>query len=457
MAPPALRWPRQIRYIVGNEACERFSFYGMRSILVLFLAGTLLGETPAAQREPHAKEILHLFMMGVYFFPLLGGYLADRRWGKYRTILWLSLVYCAGHACLALFDDQPTGFYLGLFLITLGSGGIKPCVAAFVGDQFTAGDKALLPRVFAAFYWSINLGSLGASLLIPWLLRNHGPKVAFGLPGVLMLLATVIFWLGRRQYRELPPVGHDPHSFGRVLLTAWRAPATPGTPFLDRALATHPREAVEGVRAVLRILKIFAFIPFFWMLFDQKASAWVLQAKRMELDVGLFVFHPAQLQFINPALVMLLVPLTTKVLYPMLDRTRFPLTPLRRMTAGMFLAALSFVVMAWLERALNQGAHLSVLWHIVPYLALTVAEIFVSVTGLEFAYAQAPLSMKGTIMSFWYLAVAGGNLVVAVVTRLNVFHGAESFLFYAAIVSLAGVGLGLVARRHVSSEFFRAG
>jgi proton-dependent oligopeptide transporter, POT family len=114
--------PRQIPYIIGNEACERFSFYGMRNILVQFLISSMiLSYLPEAERQGMAKEVFHSFVIGVYFFPLLGGWLADRFFGKYHTILWLSLLYCAGHACLALFDANRTGFYAGLFFIALGS------------------------------------------------------------------------------------------------------------------------------------------------------------------------------------------------------------------------------------------------------------------------------------------------------------------------------------------------
>lgn len=154
---------------------------------------------------------------------------------------------------------------------------------------------------------------------------------------------------------------------------------------------------------------------------------------------------------------MMLVPFTTGVLYPALERRRFSFTPVRRMTVGMFMAGLSFVLVALIQIALDRGVRLSVAWQLVPYIALTIGEVLVSVTGLEFAYSQAPREMKGTIMSFWLLTTAAGNLVVAVVARLNVFSGAASFLFYAALVSLAGVGLGLVGRRHVNTEFFREG
>src|SRR5947209_2185935 len=153
---PRARLPRQIAYIIGNEGCERFSFYGMRNILTQFLVSSSLLFTATevvsrAERESAAKEVFHTFVLGVFFFPLLGGWLADRFLGKYRTILYLSLVYCVGQAFLAVFVDNQTGFFTGLFLIALGSGGIKPCVSTFVGDQFDQTNKSLAKVVFDAF------------------------------------------------------------------------------------------------------------------------------------------------------------------------------------------------------------------------------------------------------------------------------------------------------------------
>ena len=337
------RMPRQIPYIMGNEACERFSFYGMRNILVQFLVSSvLLAYLPEAEREGMAKEVFHTFVIGVYFFPLLGGWLSDRFFGKYNTVLWFSLVYCAGHACLALFEGNRTGFYTGLFLIALGSGGIKPLVVSFVGDQFDQSNKHLAKIVFDFFYWTINFGSFFASLLMPLFLRNFGPSIAFGIPGILMFIATLLFWLGRKQYVRVPPTqGKDPHSFYNVARTALtsevRGQGRPGwwvavagfalaallllcwllehvlgmslafwpekfnfvvtfclalgvviafggmgvSMQLDRARGLHPDEAVDSVRSVLRILIIFALTTPFWSLFDQKASTWVLQGKEM--------------------------------------------------------------------------------------------------------------------------------------------------------------------------------
>src|SRR5207244_2862437 len=197
----------------------------MRNILTQFLVSSALlfaatEAVPQAEREGAAKEVFHTFVLGVYFFPLLGGWLADRFLGKYRTILYLSLIYCVGQACLAAFVDNKVGFVTGLLLIALGSGGIKPCVSAFVGDQFDQTNKTLAKVVFDAFYWIINFGSFFASLLMPLFLRRLGPSVAFGIPGLLMFISTVILWLGRRQYVRVPPAPPHPDSFLRVVRSA---------------------------------------------------------------------------------------------------------------------------------------------------------------------------------------------------------------------------------------------
>ncbi|HZR08662.1 MAG TPA: MFS transporter [Myxococcales bacterium] len=450
--------PPQIPFIIGNEACERFSFYGMRNILTVFLIDWLLAnQIPGrGDREAAAKATFHLFVFGVYFTPLLGGFLADRYLGKYRTILYISLIYCAGHACLALFPDDRTGFYAGLALIALGSGGIKPCVSALVGDQFTADNKHLVNKVFAVFYWSINLGSFFASLLIPKTLRLFGPAVAFGIPGVLMAIATFVFWLGRDHYVKVPPARSDPHSFGAVMRSAWRN-RRQGGKFLDRARAEQPAEAVEGVKAVFRVLSIFAFIPFFWMLFDQKASTWVVQARSMNLRIGPWQFEPSQMQLVNPALVMLLIPVTTGVVYPFFKRRGWELTPLRRMPIGIALGATAFAIAGILNVPVAAGQRISVVWQVVPYVVLTIGEILVSVTGLEFAYTQAPLTMKSVIQSFWNLTTAAANLAVALASALAFFQGTALFFYYAAFAYLAALGLALVARRYKVVDWYQRG
>ena len=463
------RFPPQIRFIIGNEGCERFSFYGMKNTLTFFLINYLLVALPSPEREATGKAHYHLFVSACFLTPLFGGYLADRFLGKYRTIFALSILYTCGNLCLALFVDSKAGFYTGLGLIALGTGGIKPCVSSFVGDQFTEKNKHLVKHVFALFYWIINFGSFFASASIPKTLEVFGPRVAFGIPGVLMIASTVVLWLGRRLYIDVPPTGANPHSFFRVLrdaLGSRRAargaagsaqPAGSERPhWLDAAADLHPPEAIEGAKAVLRVLLIFSPIPLFWALWDQKGSTWVLQATRMDLQLGPVKLAASQLMALNPLLVMLIIPFTSLVLFPALERRGVRLTPLRRMGAGMVITGLSFAAVGALQLFIDRGQTLSVLWQAGPYLLLTLGEVLVSTTGLEFAYTQAPRQMKGTIMSFWLLAVTVGNLITAAIAGLNVFAGAAQFFFFAIAILLAAAAFALLARRYVVRDFFQA-
>jgi len=419
------RMPRQIPYIIGNEACERFSFYGMRNILTPFLITSLLLYLPEAERAGIAKDVFHTFVIGVYFFPLLGGWISDRFFGKYNTILWLSLLYCVGQACLAMFVDNRTGFYVGLFLIALGSGGIKPLVSAFVGDQFDQSNKALAKVVYDAFYWTINFGSFFASLLMPRIMTSWGAAWAFGIPGILMLVATVIFWSGRKKYMHMPPTPSNPHSllhvarsallmpgegrggtllaaFGTALAVAmfagWAlAPgwwpehfnfvitfclalgvfilfAGIGTSMqLERARGLHPDSAVDGVRAVLRILIVFAIVTPFWSLFDQKASTWILQGNAMVMPHDAWwwpswlVQKPAQMQALNPLLVMLLIPFNNLVLYPFLRKLGFKVTALRRMGWGIAFSGFAWIAAALIQLSIDGGSPTSIAWQVLPY------------------------------------------------------------------------------------------
>lgn len=507
------KMPRQIPYIIGNEACERFSFYGMRNILVQFLiTSLLLQEITAEGRAGEAKDIMHSFMIGVYFFPLLGGWLADRFFGKYHTILWFSLVYCAGHLCLALFENSREGFFLGLGLIALGAGGIKPLVASFMGDQFDQSNKHLAKIVFDAFYWIINFGSLFASLLIPLVLKNWGPQWAFGIPGILMFIATFVFWLGRKRYVLVPLPPKDPHSFASVVRTALTTRVTgqgrPGLVIavlglvlaaasfslvgslgiviclclalvsilagigggtwlqLERARGQHPAEAVEGVRSVLRVLVIFALTTPFFSLFDQKASTWVLQGQQMQMPSW---FTASQMQALNPLLVMILIPFNNLVLYPALRRFGFEPTALRRMTAGIAFSGLAWIVVGGIQVVMDGGNAMSIFWQMLPYALLTFGEVLVSATGLEFAYSQAPQAMKGVVMSFWNLTTTIGNLWVllsnAAVRNDVVTHKIAStglseaaflMFFFAGFAFVAALAFGWYAKRYRMVDNYRS-
>ncbi|MCB0368913.1 MAG: MFS transporter, partial [Bdellovibrionales bacterium] len=230
------KYPPQIKYIVGNEAAERFSFYGMKSILIVFMTKQLLIE------DSSAVSFYHSFTAACYLLPLLGAFISDRFLGKYKTIMGLSLVYCLGHLILALFESK-MGLLGGLTLIAIGSGGIKPCVSAHVGDQFQADQKHLMENIFNIFYWMVNFGAFFATILTPWTYSHFGSKIAFGIPGILMFIATLVFWLGRKLYVIVPPSGKNPNSFIKVV---WSGIKNRKGSFRKSANHDHPNEAVSG-------------------------------------------------------------------------------------------------------------------------------------------------------------------------------------------------------------------
>jgi proton-dependent oligopeptide transporter, POT family len=389
----AQKMPSGIPYIIGNEAAERFSFYGMKAILVTYMTLHL------GMADGQASSWLHNFNAAVYAFPFIGALIADIFWGKYKTILTLSIVYTAGHGVLALAEFRPdmaTDFLVvGLTLIAIGSGGIKPCVSANVGDQFTSRNAHLIERAFSYFYLSINFGSFFATLLIPWTLKAFGPSLAFGLPGIFMAIATLVFWLGRRKFTVIPPAG------GAFI----------------RDLVSPP-----VLKTIAGLLLIYVFIGVFWSLYDQTYSSWILQARSdlmiKTVDLGLFSFTvlPEQILAVNPLLILTLTPLFTFFVYPWMSRV-MRVTPLRKIGIGFVITALSFVVIGMAEGRIAAGEPVSVSWQLWAYFIITAAEVMVSITALEFSYQQAPNRMKSFIMSLFLLSITFGNLIAGEVNR----------------------------------------
>jgi POT family proton-dependent oligopeptide transporter len=416
--------PAGIPYIIGNEAAERFSFYGMRTILVVFMTQYLMGAGGelAPMSDEDAKGWYHLFVSAVYFTPLLGAILADVWWGKYKTILLLSLVYCGGHLALAL-DDSRMGLAIGLGLIALGAGGIKPCVSAHVGDQFGHGNRRLISRTFGWFYMAINVGAFASTLLTPWLLKHHGPHWAFGVPGVLMALATFMFWAGRNKFVHVPPSGKA---------------------FLSEAFSP------ESLRIFGRLGMIYVFIAVFWSLYDQTGSSWVLQAQQMDRHFLGFELLPSQIQAVNPLLIIVLIPLFSYVIYPVLGKV-MKLTPMRKVAMGFLLAAAAFSISSLAQEQIDAGGTPGITWQLLAYLVLTCGEVMVSITALEYSYTQAPRAMKSFIMALFMLSVSLGNTFTSVVNFFIqnddgtlMLEGAEYYWFFTILMAVTAVLFGLL-------------
>lgn len=416
---PSKKIPAGIGYILTNEAGERFSFYGTRCILVIFMTRYLMGPGGVldVMGAEESKTYFHLFVSAVYFTPIIGALLSDIWLGKYRTILYFSLLYCLGFLTLSL-NDTRLGLGAGLALIAIGSGVIKPCVSANVGDQFGETNKGLIEKVYGWFYFAINLGAFISNLLVPILLDKFGPGVAFGTPGVFMMLATFAFWLGRKKFVHVPPAGIG---------------------FIKETFSG------EGLKALGKLCVIYLFVAMFWALFDQMDSAWVLQAEQMNRNWLGHEWLSSQIVAVNPLMIMILIPVFSYVIYPVIHKI-FPLTPLRKISLGLFVAASVFAVSALIERRIVAGSEPSVGWLILAYLILTSAEVMVSITCLEFSYTQAPKKMKSFIMAVFFLSITLGNIFTAVV---NIFiqnedgssklEGPSYFWFFAIMMLLTAV------------------
>ena len=461
-SPPKIAtWPPGVPYIIGNEAAERFSYYGMNSILTIFMTKYLtdkLGHLSVMQ--PAAAEAwYHTFVVVLYFLPILGAVLADAFFGKFKVVLWLSIVYCLGHGTLALMGSsvatvlEPRYLLLiGLVMIAMGAGGIKPCVSTNVGDQFGETNKHLLPKLFNWFYFSINAGSALSTLIIPWLLepykasaefsanspglaaflespRLHSPDIAFGLPGIFMVIATIFFWLGRRKFVHIPPVGGRKY-FAEIFNK-------------------------ETAKVIGNILIPVPFVAMFWALWQQNFSSWILQAESMDRHFLGIEWLSSQIQTVNPLFILIMLPLFSYVVYPLVERV-VTLTPLRKMGAGLFITAGSFLLVAIIQKWIDGGAKPNIVWQVWAFVILTAGETLVSPTHLEFSYTQGPVKMKSLIMCTYLIAISLGNAFTAVV---NFFiqnpdgsvklQGASYFMFFTWVM------LGTAVLFAIVTPFYR--
>uniref|UniRef100_A0A3Q0SVL7 Solute carrier family 15 member 1b n=1 Tax=Amphilophus citrinellus TaxID=61819 RepID=A0A3Q0SVL7_AMPCI len=343
-------YPLSIFFIIVNEFCERFSYYGMRTVLVLYFKYFLLWD------EDFATTIYHTFVALCYLTPILGAIVADSWLGKFKTIVYLSIVYAIGQVVMAvsaisdITDTDKNGtpdnmtFHialsmLGLILIALGTGGIKPCVSAFGGDQFQDHQEKQRSTFFSIFYLSINAGSLISTLTTP----------------IHILIFLFVFIIGSPMYTKNPPEGNIMVKFGKCVGFAvknrfrHRSSQYPKREhWMDWAEEKYDKLLIAQVKMVLKVLFLYIPLPMFWALFDQQGSRWTFQATTMNGNFGALTIQPDQMQTVNPILILILVPVMDSVVYPLISKC-FNFTPLKRMTVGMFFAALAFVAAALVQ------------------------------------------------------------------------------------------------------------
>ncbi|XP_050351962.1 peptide transporter family 1-like isoform X2 [Nymphalis io] len=344
------------------EFCERFSYSGMKAFLTLYLRSKL------GYSDESATEIYHVFSTFVYFFPILGGIIADNYLGKFRTILYLMFVYAGGNILVAItaipYLEIPKRLctLLGLFLITLGTGGIKPCVTAFGGDQFILPQQEKkLALYFSILYFNICTGSLISKTVSPILrsdVRCFGDKdcysLAFGAPGVIVLVSIVIFVSAKNKYVMKKPEGNLLFDFVKCVSLGLKNALIKGktekhSHWLDSTQHRYDKRYIRDVKKTLSILTLFTVLPVFWALLDQLGSRWTLQATKMDGRLGFVTIKPDQLQVLGPICILIIIPLSQKYIYPYLEKRNILTNPLHKLTLGGVLAGVAFIASALVE------------------------------------------------------------------------------------------------------------
>ncbi|XP_023285548.1 solute carrier family 15 member 1-like [Seriola lalandi dorsalis] len=373
-------YPISIFFIVVNEFCERFSYYGMRAVLVLYFKYFLKWD------DDFATTIYHTFVALCYLTPILGAIVADSWLGKFKTIVYLSIVYALGQVIMAVSaihditdsnkDGTPDNMtfhvslsMVGLILIALGTGGIKPCVAAFGGDQFQDHQEKQRSTFFSIFYLSINAGSLLSTVITPVLraqecgihTKQKCYSLAFGVPAALMVVALIVFIVGSGMYIKTAPQGNILvkvcKCIGFAIKNRFRHRSSQYPKrehWMDWAEEKYDKLLIAQVKMVVKVLFLYIPLPMFWALFDQQGSRWTLQATTMNGDFGALIIQPDQMQTVNPILILVLVPIMDSAIYPLITKCKLNFTPLKRMTVGMFFAAIAFVAAALVQLQIDQ-------------------------------------------------------------------------------------------------------
>uniref|UniRef100_A0A8C5FVZ5 Solute carrier family 15 member 1-like n=1 Tax=Gadus morhua TaxID=8049 RepID=A0A8C5FVZ5_GADMO len=459
-------YPLSIFFIVVNEFCERFSYYGMKAVLVLYFRYFLRWD------DDLAITIYHTFVALCYLTPILGAIVADSWLGKFKTIVYLSIVYTLGQVVMAISaihditdankDGTPDNMtfhvalsMVGLILIALGTGGIKPCVAAFGGDQFNEHQEKQRSTFFSIFYLSINAGSLLSTIITPILRAQECGiysqqkcyPLAFGVPAALMVVALIVFIVGSRMYTKVAPKGNIMLEVCKCIWYAVknrfrnRSSSIPKREhWMDWADEKYEKLLIAQIKMVLKVLFLYIPLPMFWTLFDQQGSRWTLQATTMDGDFGLLVIQPDQMQTVNPILILGFVPIVDSVIYPLIAKCGLNFTyvaEFQNRPNGDIAVTNGHTECGGLRPEEDIGPNVvHMAWQIPQYFLMTMGEVVFSVTGLEFSYSQAPSNMKSVLQAGWLFTVAVGNIIVLIVAEVAQLpdQWAEYVLFAALLI-----------------------
>ena len=419
--------PKGLYVLFFTELWERFSYYGMRAILVLFLVAKVQGNSHSGLgwTRQEALALYGWYTMLVYVASIPGGWLADRVLGQKRAVMYGGLLLCAGHGIMAL--HGMTFFYTALALIILGVGLLKPNISTMVGSLYPAGD-ARRDKGFTIFYIGINVGALGAGLIVGTIGEVVGWHVGFGLAGIGMLVGQGVYAWGQRY---LTDVGNRPAS----------ASSAAG---LSRPSA--PLTAVERDRVKVLILS-FVIVIVFWGAFEQAGGLMNLYTKdKINRMLGGWEVPASVFQSLNPAFITLFGALVANFWYGRTKKGK-PASSLFKMAIGTMLMGTGFLFMVGAANEAGLNGKAGMYWLVAAYLFHTIGELCASPVALSFITKLAPAKYASLMMGLYFATTGFGNKIAGLIGEaaseageLAIFGGifVFTFLFGAVILALLG-------------------
>ena len=477
-SPKTAQWfghPRGLSTLFFTELWERFSYYGMRALLVLFMTSAATEGNPGLDfGEGKAGAIYGLYTFFVYVLALPGGWIADNIWGQRKSVFIGGCIIALGHFTMAGpligLPDQAS-FFLGLLLIAIGTGLLKPNVSTMVGDLYPEGG-ARRDAGFSIFYMGINLGAFIGPLLAGWLGETYNWHYGFSVAGFGMVLGVIQYRLGARH---LGDAGLLPSDLSKdvlkkktlvtyvVLIASFILATIAGTILLQRisleALAQRlgvsiiiiavlffaylliftNHTKIEKKRLVV-IFWLFILSALFWSGFEQAGSSLNIFAREStDRVIGGWELPASWLQSVNATFIIILAPVFGSLWITLARLNRNPSIPIK-FSIGLLGLAGGFFVIAWGAANSGEGSLVSPVWLVVMYFFHTVGELSLSPVGLSSITKLAPAGRVGQMMGVWFIGTALGNLFAGLVAgQLETLAAADLFRNVAMTIGIGGI------------------
>ena len=466
------RHPRGLMTLFFTEMWERFSYYGMRALLILYLAEATIGENPGMGLDvPTAGAIYGLYTGLVYLLGLPGGWVADQLWGQRKAVFVGGCIIAAGHFSMAVPNDF--NFFLGLILIVIGTGLLKPNVSSVVADLYPEGG-ARRDAGFSIFYMGINVGAFAGPIICGWLGQNWNWHWGFSAAGFGMVLGLIQFRLGydklgdagvlrsdrtpeqraalgRRFFRGCAALAAALVGFGllvsrgTILISLTQIATGLAGLILAVVLIFFTYLMLFGGHDVVEKKKIMAIFWFallaviFWSGFEQAGSSLNLFAEDYtDRTIGSWSYPASWLQSVNALFIVIMAPVFGWLWVWLANRNRNPSTPVK-FALGLLGLAAGFFVIAWGAANATPDSPVSASWLIVMYFLHTVGELALSPVGLSVVTKLAPPSRISQMMGLWFVATSLGNVVAGLVAgRLEALEPSPLFFAVTTIIGSAG-------------------